>query len=370
MMWKARSILVGIVLILITLGIVMLASTSAVQGQIRYDDPHYFLKHQLIWLALATLASVVVSRIDYSILRKLAVPLLIFSFVLLVLVLIPGVGHKVKGSSRWLKLGPLNFQPSELAKITTLIWLAGWMSHIRRKAQDFKKGLLIPLAGLGVTLILIFVEPDFGTTMLIAVVGMAIMFIGGTQIGYLFISALLGSICFIAAILESPERLRRIIAFLNPEKYAQNEAFQLLNAIKAFVIGGSKGVGLGQSMQKRFYLPEAHTDFIFAIIGEELGPIASMIVVALFLGFFICGLYISTHTSDLFARLLGMGITMIITFQAAINIGVVTGSLPTKGLALPFISFGGSSLVMTMVMVGILINISMRETQTLGNKKL
>lgn len=252
----------------------------------------------------------------------------------------------------------MNFQPSELAKFSIVVFLAWWMARIQRHAGELKRGLIWPLFGLGLCLGLIFIEPDFGTTMLIGVVGMTMMFVGGTRMTYLAVAAVTGLAGFTLAVMQNAERMRRITAFLNPEKYALDEAHQLLMAIYAFVVGGPYGVGLGQGLQKHSYLPEAHTDFIFAIIGEELGLVFSLLVVILFLAFFLCGLRISLRAPDQFGRLLGFGITLMITVQAAINIGVVTGSLPTKGLPLPFISFGGSSLFMTLGMVGVLLNIA------------
>ena len=336
----------------------MLASTSSYQGETQYGDPNHFLKRQLAWLTIGIVAALITAHLDYHYWRMFAVPVAVFSIVLLIMVLIPGVGLNIKGSSRWLSFGVLRFQPSELAKFSTILLLAWWMSQIQRRAADFKLGLLIPLVFLGSILMLIFIEPDFGTTMLIAVVGMTMMFIGGTRFSYLLVAGLLGLVGFVLAVMQNAERMRRITAFLNPEKHSQDEAYQLLNAIYAFVVGGGLGVGLGQSLQKRFYLPEAHTDFIFAIVGEELGLPASLLVVILFLGFLICGIRISSRALDSFGKLMGFGLTLMITIQAAINIGVVTGCLPTKGLALPFISFGGSSLVMSMMMTGVLINIS------------
>ena len=356
-MWKTTSILVGIVLVLVTLGVVMLASTSSVQGEQLFHDPNYFLKRQLIWLAVAFVVAFLTSNIDYHYWKPLAIPLTLFSVALLVMVLIPHVGLTIKGSSRWLRAGPANFQPSELAKLSTVVFLAWWMSRVQRHAMELIRGLIIPLVGLGLILGLIFIEPDFGTTMLIGVVGMTLMFIGGSRVSYLIVAAAIGLCGFTLAVMQNALRMRRITAFLNPEKYAKDEAFQLLNAIYAFVVGGGAGVGLGQSLQKRFYLPEAHTDFIFAILGEELGP-ASLLVVVLFLGLFICGVRISFRAQDQFGKLLGFGLTMMIVLQAVINIGVVTGSLPTKGLPLPFISFGGSSLMMSFAMVGVLVNIA------------
>ncbi|HBA83526.1 MAG TPA: putative lipid II flippase FtsW [Verrucomicrobia bacterium] len=357
-MWKTTSVIIGIVLLLITLGIVMLASTSGIQGQNQFGNPNYFIHRQLLWLSIAAIGALITARIDYHVWRTMAVPLVVVSAVLLVMTLLPHIGQTVKGSSRWLRFGPVTFQPSELAKFTSIVMLSWWMARVQRRAEEFRRGLVIPLGCLGVILLLIFVEPDFGTTMLIAVVGFSLMFAGGSRFSYLLISALLGLLFFTLAIMQDAERTRRIVAFLNPEKYAQDEAFQLLNAIYAFVIGGGMGTGLGQGLQKKFYLPEAHTDFIFAILGEELGLPASMFVVLLFVAFLICGTRISVRAPDKFGRLLAFGITLMIALQGLINIAVVTGCMPTKGLPLPFISFGGSSLLVSLSMVGVLINVA------------
>ena len=357
-MWKTTSVIIGIVLVLITLGIVMLASTSGIQGQNQFGDPNFYVKRQFLWLVIAAIGALVTSRIDYHVWRSLAIPLVVVTAILLVMELVPHIGQTVKGSSRWLRFGPITFQPSELAKFASIVMLSWWMARVQRRAEEFKRGLFIPLGGLGILLLLIFVEPDFGTTMLIAVVGFSLMFVGGSRFSYLFIAALVGMVGFILAIMQDAERTRRIVAFLNPEKYAQDEAFQLLNAIYAFVIGGGLGTGLGKGLQKRFYLPEAHTDFIFAIFGEEWGLPASLGVVLLFVALLICGARISVRAPDKFGRLLAFGITLMVVLQAMINIAVVTGCMPTKGLPLPFISFGGSSLLISLSMVGVLINIA------------
>ena len=359
-MWRTASTLVGIVLVLVTLGVIMLASTSGVQGEVIYKDPNFFLKRQLAALLVGFVAAYVASRIDYKIWRIWALPIGLVTVVLLVLVITPGIGISVKGSRRWLDLGVTNIQPSEFAKVSVIFLLAWWMSHVQRKASDMVRGLIVPVLLLGSMCILVLMEPDFGTTMLMGVVGMAILFIGGTRPSYLLITGLLGFSGISFLIMQDEERMRRIIAFMNPEKYAQDEAFQLLNAIYAFVVGGGLGVGLGGSLQKQFYLPEAHTDFIFAIVGEELGLGASLLVVLLFAGIFFCGLRISLRASDMFGRLTAFGITCMITLQAAINMGVVTGCLPTKGLPLPFISYGGTSLAVSLIMIGILVNIAMQ----------
>jgi cell division protein FtsW len=351
-------ILIAIVLILVALGLMMLASTSSVQGASQFNDPRYFVKRQAVGLVVGAVIAVFAARLDYRYWKMLAIPLALCSIFLLVLVLIPGIGMTVKGSSRWLRAGPVTFQPSELAKFSSLVVIAWWMSRFQRHARELRMGLVYPLGLLALYLGLVFVEPDFGTTLLLAMVGMLLVFLGGARVGYLAVAAAAGATLFSLAILHDPIRLRRITAFLNPEQYARNEAFQLLNAIYAFVVGGWRGVGFGQSLQKHFYLPEAHTDFIFAIIGEELGMKGSLGIVALFLGLFLCGMLISHRAPDRFGQLLGCGCTLMLTLQAVINMGVVTGSLPTKGLPLPFISFGGSSLVASMAMVGVLVNLA------------
>ncbi len=357
-MWKTVSLLVFCVGVLMTVGFVMLASTSYDYAQSEFGDPTHFVKRQAFWLALGCIAIGVVSRVPYELWKQFSIPLLLLSVLLLILVFVPGIGHGTKGSHRWIRFAGLGFQPSELAKFSTLVFLAWWLSRHRRYVETFKTGMLVPMCCLGVVLLLIFIEPDFGTTMLVAAVGMIVMFLGGVRISYLTVAGLLGSVGLAIAILHSPERLRRILAFLNPEKYARTEGHQLLNALYAYVEGGSIGAGLGQGLQKKFYLPEAHTDFIFAIIGEELGFPGTFAILLLYFGLFLCGLLIAVNARDSFGRLLALGITFMIVLQALINIGVVTGSLPTKGLALPFVSFGGSSLVMSAVMIGVLINIA------------
>lgn len=355
-MWKAPATLIVIVLILVSFGIVMLASTSRVKAERSFDDPNHFLKRQVMWLVVALSAAVCVSLLDYHVWRRLAWPLLAVTLVLLVLVLVPGVGMKIGGSRRWLRLGPLSFQPSEMAKVATIVLLSTWMSRVQGRVERFKEGFFVPAAVLGVVLALVTAEPDFGTTILIGAVGMAVMFLAGSRLSYLAVSGAAGLLAFALAVAHDPVRMRRMLAFLDSEKY-RAAAYQVIQSKDAFVLGGGWGVGLGESMQKHFYLPEAHTDFILAIIGEELGLLATLAVVALFAGLLVCGLIISLRAPDVFGRLLGFGISTMITLQAAINVGVVTGCLPTKGLPLPFISYGGSSLVSFLVGVGILVSI-------------
>jgi cell division protein FtsW len=358
-MWRTTTVLLAIVLILSTIGIIMLTSTSGVHGEREFGDALFFVKRQAFSLVLALVLGFVCARIPYTLWQTFALPLVGISIVLLVLALTPGIGVEVKGSKRWINLGFFNFQPSELGKLAAIVLMAWYVSRSQRSIREFWRGLIFPLMALGLIAGLVLISPDFGTTFLIGSVGILMLFIGGTPVSYLLVTAVLGSVTFLILIMHNPVRMRRITAFLNPEKYAQNEAFQLLSALYAFVIGGAGGVGLGRSLQKRFYLPESHTDFIFAIIGEELGIAASLAIVLLFGGLFICGMRIAMQTHDLFARMLAIGITLMISLQASFNMAVVTGLVPTKGLPLPFISYGGSSILVTMMMVGILINVAL-----------
>lgn len=353
----ATTLLVASAVALLSLGIVMLASTSSVRAEELLHDPTFFLRRQVMWLALAGVGAVVASRIEYSWWRRLAIPISLACLFLLVLVFVPHIGVKVGGSHRWLGVGPIRFQPSEAAKIILVVGLAAWMAHIERRATSLKLGLIIPGIGLGLTLVLLIAEPDFGTTMLCATVGGLILFAGGARLSHLAVSGTIALSLFGLAVMHDPLRLGRLLAFLFPEKYPAT-AYHLMQSKVAFIKGGFLGVGLGSSIQKQFYLPEAHTDFILAIIGEELGLIATLGVVLAFGLILWSGLTISAKAPDAFGRLVAFGLTMMLVLQAAINAGVVTGCLPTKGLPLPFISYGGSSLISALVSVGILLSIA------------
>lgn len=338
----------------------MLASTSSVRADASYNDPQYFIKRQLIWLLPAILAGVFMARFDYHWWRRPIFFLLLASgsLFLLALVFVPGIGMRVGGSYRWIRLGPLSLQPSEIAKLAVVILMSLWMERVGRRARLFKEGVLFPFIGLGAFLALIILEPDFGTTALVGVVGCAIMFAGGTSLHYLLMLAVAAGCGFVIMVLHDPVRLVRVTAFLYPERYPVT-AYHLTQSKAAFIRGGPWGRGLGNSIQKQFYLPEAHTDFILAIIGEELGFVFTFVVLLMFAGILVCGIYISLHAPDLLGRLMAFGVTLLLVLQAAINVGVVTGCLPTKGLPLPFISYGGSSLVGAMAAIGILVNVAL-----------
>ncbi len=355
--------MIGITLALITIGLIMLASTGAIPGEAIYHDPYFFLKRQLAALAVGLVAAGVVTRIDYHVWRKLVLPIAIVVTLLLALVLVPGVGVRIKGSRRWLDLGPINFQPSELAKLAVVLVVAWWMTRVQRRAEEVRRGLLIPVLLMSTMAVLILCETDMGTTVLVACAGAAVMFVGGTRLGHLAIAGTIGVAALTGLVMEDSERMERIISFLDPEGNAMGSAYQLMQSKAAFVAGGVTGSGLGGSLQKQFYLPEAHTDFVLAIIGEEWGLPGSLAVVALFVGLLACGLRISWKAPDLFGRLVAFGLTFQLVLQAAINMGVVTGCLPTKGIPLPFISYGGTSLVAALIMVAIVINIAHQPAQ-------
>lgn len=354
---KVSAVLITVVSILLGIGLVVLASVSGVRGMAIHNDSQYFIKRQIVWLVMAVLAGVFTAKFDYHWWRKWVVPISLFSILLLVLVLIPGIGSKIGGSRRWLRLGPLSFQPSELGKLALVVAISTWISSIGRRIARFPEGLLIPSAMLGVFVLLIFAEPDYGTTVLTATVGMMLMYVGGTRLRYLIPTGALGLAVVSIAIAHNEVRLNRIRAFLYPDANPK-VAYHLAQSKISFMHGGIWGVGYGNSVQKQLFLPEAHTDFIFAILGEELGLIVSLLVIVLFASILVCGIIISRRAVDMFGMLLGFGITLLVTLQAIINIGVVTGCLPTKGIALPFISYGGSSLIISVAAVCVLLNIA------------
>ena len=356
-MRRTPSLLAGIVLVLLALGLVMLASASSVKGDASKNDPGYFLKRQAVWLVVAVVAGVVAASVDYHRWQKVWVPLALLSVFLLTMVMVPGLRLKIGGAYRWFRLGPLSFQPSELAKIAVVVMLSAWMTRCGVRSQRFRDGVLKPMAMLAVFLALVIKEPDFGTTILLAAVGVGILFVGGARGWQLALPCLIGAAGIAFLISLDPVRLGRIMAFIDPELNPK-VAYHLAQSKTSFMLGGLWGVGLGNSLQKHFYLPEAHTDFILAIIGEELGLVATLGVVLLFAGFVVCGMRIALKAPDSFGRLLAFGLTMMVGLQAFINGGVVTGVLPTKGLPLPFISYGGSSLIMSLVATGMLINIA------------
>ncbi len=354
---KAAITLLIATLILVTVGVVMLFSTSSLQARDKYGDSNYLLKRQLVWMTLGGVCCAVMAATPYPKLRSLSKPALIIAVVFLVVVLIPHIGIKVSGARRWLGLGSIRVQPSEFTKLALIIWLAHYLAKEKRWIDRFGRGFVLPMAVVGGTCLVVLAEPDFGTTALLAAVAVAMMFVAGVRLRYLGPTILTGIIGFAVLIAHNPVRMRRMLAFTDLAKYKAGPGYQVWQAMLAFGSGGINGLGLGNSRQKMFYLPEAHTDFIFPIVGEELGLIGVLAVLACFMVLVGCGIIISLRAPDLFGQYLGFGITTMIGLQTLINIGVVTAWLPTKGLALPFLSYGGSNVMMNLVAIGVLLSI-------------
>ena len=349
--------LLSVVLFLVFIGVVMVFSASAIVSHEKFDTSYLFLIKQIIWTVMGVFLMLVLARIDYNKLQKFSRPLMVFSFSLLVLVLLIEPGE----IKRWLKFGMMSFQPSEMAKICLILYIADVLDRKGSKLQDFKKGLLPILAVAGIFLILIYAEPDLGTAVILGLVVLAMLFMGGVRLFHL-LSLVLASIPLLYfAVFHVGYRRERILTFINPWADAQRIGYQIVQALLALGSGGFFGKGLGASRAKLFFLPEPYTDFIFSIIGEELGFLGASLIIFLFVIIAWRGLHIATRAPNQFGNLLAAGITFLITFQAVLNISIVTACLPTKGITLPFLSYGGSSLVFSLAGVGILLNIS-RQT--------
>jgi cell division protein FtsW len=353
---NSAHILVACVAGLVGLGLIMLASVGAFSPDNR-GQTLFFLQRQGLWLAVGAGICVGLSRCDAKILLRYAGWIFGIATVLVAFSLIPGLGKSVKGSARWIPLGPFAVQPGEILKLATVILAAGWVKWQGPKMKNPWYGLILPFLLLLVPVILLVKQPDLGSAAFVLVATAVVLFVGGAPILPLVVLGCLGVAGVGLIAVSMPERLDRLVAFMNPEAHRQGGGYQVTQALIALGSGGIRGVGLGQSIQKMFYLPEAHTDFIFPILGEELGLVATLGVVLVFLMLTLCGGYIAGHASDLSAMALGMGVTALVGMQAVANLGVVTGLLPPKGVGLPFISYGGSNLVLCLGAVGILISL-------------
>jgi len=349
-------ILILSVAALVTLGLVMLFSISA-YAQEAHGDIYHFVKRQAIWLAIGMTACLGAALIDYRVWSKLCWPVFVFAVILLALCFVPGIGMELNGSRRWINLGVAAFQPSELGKFSAVILLAWWFSRFEYDAGKFFKGFAFPGLIVGVICLLILWEVDLGTTALIGGTMLAVMFVAGSNpfaLGTVVIAGA-GGILYVAT--QIKERADRLMAFLDLEAHRLDAGLQQYNALIALGSGGLDGVGLGEGRQKFFYLPYAHTDFIFPMIGEELGLRMAVLVVLAYLLIFVSGILIALHARDRFGMLLGTGVTLLIALQAVVNIGVTIAVLPNKGMPLPFVSYGGSNLLFCLLFVGILVNI-------------
>ena len=351
----ARTLLVCVAL-LIGAGLIMLTSVGAFSAENR-GQPLFFLHRQLLWLAVGIGVCAVLSRLDPKILLSRGAWILGLATFLVVLCLIPGLGKSVKGSARWIPLGPFAVQPSEFLKLATVIAAAGWVRFQGAKMKSPWHGLILPMLILLLPVGLLVKQPDLGSALFVIAAASVVLFVGGAPILPLGILGLLAAGGLVAVALTMPERLDRLVAFMDPEAHQQSGGYQVSQALVALGSGGTRGVGIGQSIQKMFYLPEAHTDFIFPILGEELGLWATLSVVFIFLLFTLLGSYIACHASDLTGMALSMGLTTLVAMQSVANLAVVTGLLPPKGVGLPFISYGGSNLVLCLAAVGLLLSL-------------
>ena len=348
----ASTTLVFIVSALLALGLVMLYSATMFHRGVS------FWGSQLLWCCIGLVVCAVTAKVDYQFLKKVSLPIMIVALIMLVAVLIPGIGIEVNGARRWVQLPGTRFQPSEFAKIALIIALAHYCERKGRKMDTFKYGMLLPGLGMSLFLGLIFLEPDWGSTALLAVVCGLILFLAGTKIRYMAmpVIGLMAAGGYLLS--QNTVRLNRIMSWLDPEGTKQGVGYQAWQSLIALGSGGPTGLGLGNGRQKLGFVPEHQTDFIFSVIGEELGLIATMGVVVAFVLFVICGAFIALRSSDFFGFLLASGLTLLIGLQAFINIGVVTSTLPNKGLPLPFISRGGTNLVVMLFCVGVLLSIA------------
>jgi cell division protein FtsW len=355
---RYRITIITIVLMLMAVGLVMIYNVTGIRAHEYYGSSLYFLNRHVFFICLGLIAALIILGLDTQRLRRFSKPAMLIALFLLALVLIPRLGYKVGGARRWFKIGAFNFQPSEFAKIALILYLGDFLARKGFEIENLKKGFL---PAFFVTLLcagLILLQPDLGTGLLVFSVAVFMIFAGGVKIRHLLFLALLAIPALVFLILLKPYRMRRIMSFLNPWQYSQDAGYQLVQSLIALGSGNIFGVGLGRGEQKLYYLPAAHTDFIFSIIGEELGFIGTSGIVVLFILFIYYGAKLAFGVHDQFRKLVILGLVSLISLQAIIHIGTSTGSIPTKGLPLPFISYGGSSLVFNMIAVAIMLNVS------------
>lgn len=350
--------LLGAVLGLLGLGVVMVFDASYFLGAERFGDAYTLIRRQAMFIAMSAVIAFGLSRVEPQTLRRVAYPALLATLMLLVLVLIPGIGQIRGGARRWISLGLFAFEPSELMKPVFVLYLAQSLSRKQERIRTFTYGMLPHLMMVALPILLLLLQPDFGASAVLAVVTAAMLFAGGariTQLGALVLAALPPGL---ALIWHSPYRWQRVTAFLDPWHDPLGNGFQLVQSFLAFGSGGVVGTGLGNGKQKLFYLPEGHTDFIFSLIGEELGLLGAVVVLLCFGVLAMRGFRIATRSRDCFTRLLAFGLTFLLVGQAILNISVATGLLPTKGMPLPMVSYGGSAMMASGVQIGILLALS------------
>lgn len=351
------------VLFLVGIGIVMVYSASSALALKKFGSGYHFLKKQAIFALLGIVVLVTCRHFPYRLYRSLTYPFLAFAVILLVAIKFSGFGYSAGGSARWLRFGGFSFQPSEFVRFALVIYLAYSMDKKKDKLQDFYVGFMPHILVLGILTALILIQPDFGSVLILGAVTWIMLFVGGVRLLHLF-SSLMVILPILGYFMISAEyRIKRLMSFLNPWKYPTDAGYQVVHSLMAFGTGGLWGTGIGKGYQKLFYLPEPHTDFIFSVIGEELGLLGVLVILGLYVLIFWRGIWIARNTEDTFGAFMAVGLTAAIGLQVCVNMGVALGLLPTKGLTLPFLSYGGSSLLMNMAAIGILMNIEARNIQ-------
>ena len=354
-------VILVITLILVTVGTAMIYSSSSILAMEKFKDAQFFLKKQIFFVFIGMGAMVLLTKLDYHRLKKCAYPGIVLSVILLLLIFIPYVGIRAGGARRWLNLGLFSFQVTEMVKICIILFLAHFLARKVNYLKSFSRGILVPLVVTFIIIGLVALEPDFGTAVIIAMILMLMLFLAGCRMRHLAgLTALLIPAAIWMVMFKS-YRIDRLKVFLNPWNDPGNKGFQIIQSLLSFGSGGTFGVGIGDGMQKLFYLPEPHTDFILSVIAEESGFVGVVLVIFLFAVLIVRGFMVAFRAPDLFGTLLAAGLTMVLAMGAFINIAGVMGLIPLKGLTLPFLSYGGTSLIMSLVAVGILLNISSHE---------
>jgi len=355
-----------IVLGLIAFGLVMVFSASSESARVNHGDALYFIKRQTAWALISLVAMMIASQFDYRKYKKLSKPVMGISLLLLVIVL--AVGSEINGGKRWLDLKVISFQPSEIAKLAVILFFANGLSGGRRQLESFTTGFLPYMGVLGIIALLLLLEPHMSATVVIVLIGMAILFAAGAKIKHIMAVAIPGLVGGVALILMSPYRLKRLLSFTDPFADAQGDGWQVIQSLYAIGSGGLFGGGLGRSRQKFLYIPEPHNDFIFSILCEELGFIGAVVVILMFALLIYKCIMIAINAPDIFGSLVATGITALIAVEVIINIAVVTSSMPVTGMALPFFSYGGTSLLMHTFAMGIMLNISKHTAKQNGTE--
>ena len=357
-MKKYSKILLIAVIIISLFGTLMIYSSSNVWAEYKFNDPYKYLKSQALFLILGYIVMFIIAKFPYQKYKKLSNIIFFICLGMLILVLIPGIGTIRNGSRSWFGIGSLGIQPSEFTKIGLIIFTSKYLSNNTKDLKNIKKGVLPILGVLFLVFALIMLEPDFGTGVVIVMTIIILLFISGVKMNFFIKLEILGLLGIVILVIIAPYRMERIVSFINPWSDPLGSGFQIIQSLYAIGPGGLLGLGLGNSVQKHFYLPEPQTDFIFSIISEEFGFMGILIVSSLFITIIYCGFKIAMNCEDYFGKYLAFGITFGLAFQTMLNLMVVVGLIPVTGVTLPFLSYGGSSLLISLISIGILLNIN------------